>query len=185
MGSTSPRPLFQADRFQSWGGRRSVRRNATIFGIGWCSGGPALNRSLRLPLMSCSGVTSMGSNAAPITISLPFGPERRSARTSLSNSGPSPGSLEPRPGFAILLLRSSFCYRCRRSLQVSLRATRSQTRPRWPPPCNQICSPIERRGAPGLRCFARQQVAGNRTAVPQSVVGRNSGAEQRCCFDVA
>ena len=58
-----PRRPFRADRFQSSGARRLIRRSAACPRNRRAFRRPSLE-SARLPKMSCTGVTSMGSDVA-------------------------------------------------------------------------------------------------------------------------
>src|SRR6266446_8186905 len=140
----------------------------------------------RLPIMSCTGVTSMASKAAPITMSFPFGP-----RPSISSdiAFGTRGCSHHHSCAAQFLQRC----RCIRRFAVDVDA-RSQLL------CERlVLSPAPNRGdliTELLRKLNAQvtkpantldgnEVAGKRTAVAQRVEHSDAGAEQRRCLRLA
>jgi len=86
----------------------------------------------------------------------------------------------------MLRLRSSICYRCT-TLAPSFFASAAVSDPR--PDRHDLITKFVRELNPEVTktadTFHRNQVSGERTAMPQRVVGGNSGTEQRRCFGIA
>src|SRR6516164_2441947 len=93
--------------------------------------------------MSCTGLTSRGSNVTPITMSLPFGPRPSNSPDIAFELG---AVAARRPAFAMLPLGLSLGYQRTRLLRASLLAPRFRNRGQSQPPCNQTCWRIEFRG---------------------------------------